>query len=110
MLKTYDDGSQEIGVHLPVEVLLEMHRTPRYANLQREYWAYHCDGFMAFVGRWEQEDFERVSGGDGLAWLTRHAAYDQGEDEWDWLAGGVGWSYVHRCLKCGLHRIVVDSD
>jgi uncharacterized protein CbrC (UPF0167 family) len=110
VLETYDDGSHRVGVHLPVELLHEMHRTPCYSKLQREYWPYHCGGFMAFVGRWQQEDFERVSGGRGLEWFIKHGVDDLGEDEWEWLPGGLGWSYVHKCLKCGLHRIFVDSD
>ena len=113
VLETYDDDSQRFGVHLPVELLHEMHRTPRYAALQREYWPYHCGAFMAFVGRWQQEDFERVSGGRGLEWFLEHfdGNYgDYGEDAWEWLPDGIGWSYVHKCLACGLHRVFVDSD
>ena len=103
-------GSHWTGVHLPTELLLEMHRTPRYSALQREYWPFHCGGFMAFVGRWQQEDFERISRGNGLAWFTEYGANGIGEDEWDWLPSGIGWSYVHKCLKCGVHRVFVDSD
>ena len=110
VLKTYDDGSQSIGVHLPAQLLQEMHRTPRYSCLQREYWPYHCGEFMAFVGRWQQEDFERISNGRGLPWFIEHFAGDYGEDAWEWLPTGVGWSYVHKCLKCGVHRVFVDSD
>lgn len=110
VLETYDDDSHRFGVHLPVELLHEMHRTPRYACLQREYWPYHCGAFMAFVGRWQQEDFERVSGGRGQEWFIQHGVDDCGEDEWEWLPGGLGWSYVHKCLGCGLHRVFVDSD
>ena len=110
VLKTYDDGSESIGVYVPTNILQEIQRTPRYSNLQREYWPYHCGAFMAFVGRWQQEDFERVSGGNGLAWFMEHGAYDFEYDEWDWLPNSIGWSYVHKCLKCGVHRVFVDSD
>ena len=111
VLKTYGDGSQSIGVRLPPDLLLEMVRTPRHAALQREYWPYHCQGFMAYLGRWQQEDFEKQSPGRGREWFGEHMAPEEPwEDMWEWLEGGIGWSYVYRCLPCGWHRVFVDSD
>jgi uncharacterized protein CbrC (UPF0167 family) len=92
---------------------MEMHRTPGYASLQREYWPYHCGEFMAFVGHWQQEDFNRFAGGDGLAWMREHMSEgdrDWAEEMWEWLPGSIGWSYVHHCLRCGAFRVFIDSD
>lgn len=111
VLKTYDDGSQSIGMRIPRDLLLEMVRTPRHEALQREYWPYHCKGFMAFLGRWGQEDFENQSPGSGREWFGEHmSADDPWEEMWEWLVGDVGWSYVYQCQSCGRHRVYVDSD
>lgn len=111
VLKTYDDGSQSMGVLLPRDLLIELTRTPRHIVLQREYWPYHCKGFMAYLGRWRQEDFDKQSPGHGRAWFGEHMPpEDPWEDMWEWLEGDIGWSYVYQCQSCGLHRVFVDSD
>jgi uncharacterized protein CbrC (UPF0167 family) len=112
VLETYDDGSQSVAARLPPELLAEMHRTPRYLNLQREYWPWHCGQYMAFVGHWRQDDFHRVAGGHGKgeAWFHAHGAHPFEYDQWEWIEHGIGMSYVHECLKCGLRRVYVDSD
>ena len=115
VLRTFEDGSQSRGVSLSQTMLFELLRTPRHQNLQREYWPFHCDGVMSYVGRWEPEDFHRQAGdGDGYAWFARHLTperAEEAEDMWSWLeAGGIAWSCVYRCETCGTHRVYVDAD
>jgi uncharacterized protein CbrC (UPF0167 family) len=106
-----EDGSQIIGIHLPRDLLIELIRTPRHQTLQREYWPYHCKGFMAYLGRWQQEDFEKQSPGRGREWFREHMSPDRGwQDMWEWLRTNIGWSYVYQCECCGLHRVFVDSS
>jgi uncharacterized protein CbrC (UPF0167 family) len=113
VLETFDDGSQSIGVHLPQSLLFELLRSPVHQKLQREYWPWHCRGLMAYVGRWEPDDFDRQAGGEGYEWFIRHLPpdrMDEAEDMWSWLEGGIAWSCVYQCQSCGLHRVYVDAD
>lgn len=110
VLETHADGSESIGVQLEPELLQEMLRTPRHAGLQGEYWPYHCRSFMAYLGRWQQEDFEQAAPGRGRQWFGEHMDDDAWEDMWEWLPTNVGWSYVFQCQACGRHRVFVDSD
>jgi uncharacterized protein CbrC (UPF0167 family) len=111
VLETYADGSQSIGVRLSKDLLSEMLRTPRHMALQREYWPFHCHGFMAYLGRWQLEDFEKQSPGRGREWFGEHMGPDEPwEDMWEWLPADIGWSYVFQCQTCGRHRVFVDSD
>jgi hypothetical protein len=111
VLQTYGDGSQSIGVRLPRDLLIEMSRTPRHMALQREYWPYHCKGFMAYLGRWQQAEFDKQSPGQGREWFGAHISPEEPwEDMWEWLEGDVGRSYVYQCQSCGRHRVFVDSD
>lgn len=114
VLETYEDGSQSVGVEWPQAQLFELLRTPEHKNLQREYWPLHCDGFMAYVGRWEPGDFnDQAEDGDGREWFAKHLSPDRAdewEDMWDWLEGGIAWSCVYQCQKCGMHRVYVDAD
>ena len=113
VLTTYDDGSQSIGVHLPSPLLFELLRTPNHQALQQEYWPWHCGGLMAYVGRWEPDDFNQRAGGEGYEWFARHLpAYraDEADDMWSWLENGIAWSCVYQCQSCGLHRVFVDAD
>ena len=90
---------------------MEMMRTPRHMALQREYWPYHCKGFMAYLGHWKQKDFHRQSPGSGKKWFGAHMPPGEAwEDMWEWLEGDVGLSYVFQCQKCGEYRVFVDSD
>lgn len=111
VLETYADGTQSIGVRLPQDLLFELLRTPRHQALQREYWPYHCGGFTAYLGRWQQEDFEHQAPGRGREWFgERVAPGEPWEDMWEWLPGDVGWSCVYQCQACARHRVFVDSD
>ena len=111
VLETYDDGSQRLGVHVPQAVLTELHRTPRYMSLQREYWYWHCGNFMPYLGRWDHDDFERQAPGRGREWFGAHMPPGETwEDMWEWLPTDTGWSYVHQCSTCGLHKVFVDAD
>jgi uncharacterized protein len=110
VLKRFDDGSELIGTHVPHEVLQELLRTPRHPALQNEYWPFHCGDFMAFLGNWEQDDFERQAPGCGREWFAEHMQSEDWEDMWEWLPSGIGWSYVYQCRSCGKHRVFVDSD
>jgi uncharacterized protein CbrC (UPF0167 family) len=115
VVETFDDGSQSLAIPLPKALLFELLCTPGHQNLQREYWPYHCDGVMAYVGRWEPEDFDRhAADGNGYAWFAKHLTAEraeEAEDMWSWLeAGGIAWSCVYRCETCGEHRVYVDAD
>lgn len=111
ILKRYGDGSRSYGAYFPVAALMELHRTPRYMAMQREYWPFHCGHFMTFLGNWDQDDFNRAFDGEGFALFRRWASWpEMAEDWWDWLEGGVGVSYVHHCEGCKSYRIFVDSD
>jgi uncharacterized protein CbrC (UPF0167 family) len=114
ILETYDDGSVSTGVELPQSLLFELLRTPAHHALQREYWPYHCDGLMAYVGRWEPNDFDQhAEGGYGREWFAKNLTPDRAdewEDMWEWLEGGIAWSCVYQCQRCGIHRVYVDAD
>jgi uncharacterized protein CbrC (UPF0167 family) len=114
VLTTYDDGSQSLAIPLPHSLLFELLRTPHHSALQSEYWPWHCGTVMAYVGRWEQDDFNRHAGGDGgYAWFARHlppSRFVEAEDMWDWLENGIAWTCVYQCQTCGLHRVYVDAD
>jgi Uncharacterised protein family (UPF0167) len=111
VLETYSDGSQTIGVRLPKALLMEMLRTPRHIALQREYWPFHCNGFMTYLGRWQQDDFENQAPGRGRDWFGEHMAPEEPwEDMWEWLPEEVGLSYVYQCQVCAQYRVFVDCD
>ena len=89
-----------------------MTRTPRHIALQREYWPYHCKGFLTYLGRWSQEDFDKQSPGCGREWFGNPYAAQQRSWEGnsrEWLEGDLGWSYIYRCQAFSEHRGFVDS-
>jgi uncharacterized protein CbrC (UPF0167 family) len=93
---------------VPPEPLLELLRTPMHLATQREYWPFHCGRFCAFLGHWQQADFERQSGGHGRELFEACLDRDSGAS-WDWLRDDFATSYVYQCLGCQTFRVYVDT-
>jgi uncharacterized protein CbrC (UPF0167 family) len=107
--KTYGDGSQSIGVHVPQELIDDLLRTPRHPTLQEEHWSLHCGGWMTYVGRWEPQDVERQSPGKAYEWFSKYTVdSDDPETIWDFIQSDTGWSCVFECSKCGHFKVFYD--
>jgi uncharacterized protein CbrC (UPF0167 family) len=87
-------------------------RTPRFKTIQHYVWLVHCNDFMAYIGRWEPDDFVRnAPDGDARA-FCESMLWDWQSDTWDQYAGQNetpeswygGWFHVFRCRHCQKHR------
>jgi uncharacterized protein CbrC (UPF0167 family) len=111
VLERFDDGSYCLGIHVPQHLLDELMRTPAPPALQREYWPFHCGGWMQYLGNWQPDDFERQAPGRAVEWLGEHID-DRGmaQDYMSWLGSDLAWSCVYACPRCGTHKVYVDAD
>ena len=108
-LWTDEWGPPVTYARVPPEPLLELLRTPVHLAIQREYWPFHCGRFCAFLGHWQQADFERESRGRGQE-LFEASVDSNSSGMWDWLRDDFGRSYVYQCLGCQTFRVFVDTD
>jgi len=101
------------------------HRTPRPVTWQDFSWPAHCGDYCLFVKEAGKRDLEGLApDGDGRAYLASHlygepidsteldgvwGAVRPGSPEDNSLAFAVG-VYLFRCLRCGEHIVLWDSQ
>jgi uncharacterized protein CbrC (UPF0167 family) len=99
-----------VAARVPGELLYELLRTPTYTSIQGERWQFCCRVPMVYIGRWDQDGFNRHSSdGDGRR-LFETVVADAEPGLWDALEalrGGMG-VYVFRCRNCG--RVAAHWD
>ena len=94
------------------EAIAELHRTPSVSTWQDFSWPIHHNDFMAYVGRWEPEDFSRMaSGGMGRELLLEIAGpmfdhfWPENEE-----ANFRDNFIVFECLHCPVKTALFDMD
>jgi uncharacterized protein CbrC (UPF0167 family) len=86
-------------------------RTPGYSGWQQERWLAHCGDFCAFknyVGWKEIEDLKGDLTND-LDKIKTDYAVTQKELENSLKINGSMQGYLFQCIRCGKHRLTVDS-
>lgn len=95
---------------VPVDVLMELTRTPSYTTWQGEQWLFCCRKPMTFLGAWDSDDFNRnAQGGNGRS-LFEQIVEDQQPRMWEYGIGGGVCVYVFRCASCARLRAHWDMD
>ncbi|GLX67540.1 CbrC family protein [Paenibacillus glycanilyticus] len=89
-----------------------MHRTPGYVSWQQEYWLSHCGDFCAivqYVG-WEQIKHLEEELSEDIASICTDYDLTQEEFQKCLLNEGSLQGYLFKCVRCGKHRLYVDSN
>ncbi len=94
----HDDGTP--NTRLEIDTLDSLLRTPSYFCWQNDLWPFHCGRPMAFLGCWEQAEFNQAApDGDGLA-LFNAIVYSPDQAVWENRLHDERGIYVFRCTKC----------
>ena len=95
------------------ESLIELTtKTPGYSGWQQERWLSHCGDFCAlkdYVGWKEIKDLKDELE-DDLEEIKSDYGLSQTELESSLVKHGSMQGYLFQCLRCGKHRLAVDTD
>lgn len=83
------------------------HRTPGYVAWQEAYWLRHCDDFCAFIGYVGWNEIKDIT--SELIDDIEQSGFTL-EELRGFVNGGSLQGYLFKCLKCGSHRIHLDSN
>ena len=96
------------GLTIAKESILELSRTPSFSTFQQAIWLSHCNDFMAYLGEWEREDFNKnAPEGEGQKLFGEVEQAEPGEE---WVKLRDSGFYLFRCLHCGKMRSFSDWD